>query len=123
MADVYLPNAWPAGVAAPGSEDWEASAASWLLDVAPPEYRDHPVLRRFPTALASMTLCHARACLEGARRAYRAARAELGETIPPHAVDGVLAALRTEGFKLAAVVRGVELVQRALRGETFTPVL
>jgi hypothetical protein len=31
----------------------------------------------------------------------------------------VLAAYKTEGFKLADVLRGVELVQRALRGERF----
>jgi hypothetical protein len=31
----------------------------------------------------------------------------------------VLAAYKTEGFKLADVLRVVELVQRALRGERF----
>jgi hypothetical protein len=77
------------------------------------------VVRRYPAALASMALQHARACVEGARQGYRAARAELGVFLPPHAVDGVLAAYRAEGFKLAAVARGVELVGRAIRGEVF----
>jgi hypothetical protein len=81
------------------------------------------VVRRYPAALASMALHHARACVEGARQGYRAARAELGVSIPPHAVDGVLAAYRLEGFKLAATARGVELVGRAIRGEVFTPKL
>jgi hypothetical protein len=77
------------------------------------------VLRRHPAALASMAGYHARACLEGAREGYRTARAELAESVPPHAVDGVLAAYKTEGFKLAATARAVELVGRALRGEVF----
>ena len=123
MADVYLPNAWPAAVAPPGSDDWEPTAIAFLLDVLPPECRSYAVLRRHPAALASMARYHARACLEGARQGYRTARAELGESVPPHAVDGVLAAYRVEGFKLAGVVRAVELVERALRGERFTPSL
>jgi hypothetical protein len=77
------------------------------------------VVRRFPAALASMALHHARACVEGARQGYRAARVELGVVLPPHAVDGVMAAYRTEGFRLAATARGVELVGRAIRGEVF----
>jgi hypothetical protein len=54
-----------------------------------------------------------------ARGAVRTARAELGVTLPPHAVDGVLAAYREEGFALAATARVVDLVERAIRGETF----
>jgi hypothetical protein len=74
---------------------------------------------RYPAALESTALHHARAWVEGARQGYRAARAELGVSLPPHAVDGVLAAYRTEGFKLASVARGVELVGRAIHGEVF----
>jgi hypothetical protein len=107
----------------PGSEDFEASAVAWLLDVLPADFRRHPVVRRYPAALESTALHHARACVEGARQGYRAARAELGVALPPHAVDGVLAAYRTEGYKLAATARGVELVGRAIRGEVFAPKL
>jgi hypothetical protein len=39
------------------------------------------------------------------------------------AVDGVLAAYKKEGFALAATARAVELVERAIRGETFAPKL
>jgi hypothetical protein len=66
---------------------------------------------------------HAHARVEGARRSYRTARVELGVTLPPHAVDGVLAAYRKEGFALAATGRSVELVERAIQGETFAPKL
>lgn len=50
------------------------------------------------------------------RRGYRMARPELAESVPPHAVDSVLAAYRAEGYKLVATARAVELVERALRG-------
>jgi hypothetical protein len=117
----YVPQGWPESVCPPGSEDFEESAIRWLLDVVPPNYRGYAVLQRHPAALASMARYYAQACLEGARDGYRTARAELAETVPPHAVDGVLAAYKSEGFKLAATVRAVELMERALRGETFTP--
>jgi hypothetical protein len=117
----YTPPGWPAGVHPPGSEDFESTAVGWLLDVVPPDYRLHGVLRRYPVALATIARYHAKACVEGARQGYRAARAELAGALPPHAVDTVLAACRKEGARLAATARAVELIERALRGEVFTP--
>ncbi len=113
--DVHVPPGWPEAVAPPGSRDFEASAVTWLLDVAPPEYWQYAVLRRHPVALAAMARYYAAGCVDGARRGFRSARKELAEHVPPHAVDGLLAAYRTEGFKLAATCRSVELVERALR--------
>ena len=117
----YTPPGWPAGVHPPGSDDFESTAVGWLLDVVPPDYRLHGVLRRYPVALATMARYHSRACVEGARQGYRTARTELAGTLPPHAVDTVLAAYRKEGARLAATARAVGLVERALRGEVFTP--
>ena len=45
---VYLPHDWPAEVLPPGTEDFEASAVAWLLDVLPADFRRHPVVRRYP---------------------------------------------------------------------------
>ena len=117
----YMPAGWPAGVHPPGSEDFESTAVGWLLDVVPPDYRLHGVLRRYPVALAIMAGYHSRACVEGARQGYRTARTELAGMLPPHAIDTVLAAYRKEGARLAATARAVGLVERALRGEVFTP--
>ena len=117
----YTPPGWPAGVHPPGSDDFESTAVGWLLDVVPPDYRLHGVLRRYPLALATMARYHSRACVEGARQGYRTARTELAGALPPHAVDTVLAAYRQEGARLAATARAVGLVERALRGEVFTP--
>jgi len=117
----YIPPGWPAGVHPPGSEDFESTAVGWLLDVVPPDYRLHGVLRRYPVALATMARYHSKACVEGARQGYRTARTELAGTLPPHAIDTVLATYRKEGARLAATARAVGLVERALRGEVFTP--
>ena len=83
----YIPPGWPAGVHPPGSEDFESTAVGWLLDVVPPDYRLHGVLRRYPVALATMARYHSKACVEGARQGYRTARTELAGTLPPHAID------------------------------------
>jgi hypothetical protein len=119
----YIPPGWPTGVHPPDSDDFEATAVAWLLDVVPPDYRLHGVLRRHPMALAAMARHHTEACVEGARQGYRTARTELAVALPPHAVDAVLAAYRTEGRRLAATARAVILVERAMRGEAFTPKL
>jgi hypothetical protein len=117
----YIPPGWPAGVHPPGSEGFETTAVDWLLDVVPPDFRLHGVLRRHPMALATMARHHTQACVEGARAGYRTTRTELGEALPPHAIDAVLAAYRTEGRRLAATARAVALIERALRGEAFVP--
>jgi hypothetical protein len=119
----YVPPGWPPGVHPPGSEDFERTAVAWLLDVVPADYRLYGVLRRYPLALAAMAVQHAGACVAGARAGYRTARTELGDALPPHGLDALLAAYRTEGRRLAGTARAVNLVARALRGEVFSPQL
>src|SRR5215813_7345886 len=117
----YVPPGWPSGVHPPGSEDFERTAQAWLLDVVPPDYRLHGVLRRYPLALAAMAAHHTKACVAGAREGYRNARTEVGGALPPHALEALLAAYRAEGRRLVATAQAVDLVARALRGEVFTP--
>ncbi len=50
---------------------------AWLLDVIPPDYRVHGVLRRHPIALAMLARHHVTACVAAAREGYRSARTEL----------------------------------------------
>ena len=119
----YVPPGWPSGVHPPGTEDFERTAQAWLLDTVPADYRLHGVLRRYPLALAAMAIHHTKACVAGAREGYRTARTELGNVLPPHALDAVLAAYRAEGRRLVATAQAVDLVARALRGEVFTPQL
>ncbi len=94
---------------------------NWLLDVVPPDYRLHGVLVRHPVALATLARHHLAACIEGARQGYRSARAELGTDLPPGGLAAVLEAYQTEGRRLVATARAVDLIGRALRGERFVP--
>jgi hypothetical protein len=119
----YLPPGWPTGVHPPGSEGFERTAVAWLLDVVPPDYRLHGVLQRHPIALATLARRHLAACVEGARQGYRTARTELGGVLPVSGVDAVLAAYRSEGHRLVTAARAADLVERALRGQEFTPQL
>jgi hypothetical protein len=119
----YLPPGWPAGVHPPDSEEFEQTAVTWLLDVVPPDYRLHGVLRRHPYALAVLARHHIAACVRGAREGYRSARTELGGKLPPGGVESVLEVYRAEGSRLVETARAVDLVGRALRGEVFMPQL
>jgi hypothetical protein len=117
----YVPPGWPVGVHPPGSERFEQTAVTWLLDVVPPDYRVHGVLLRHPAALAALARHHLAACVQGAREGYRAARSELSAQLPPRGVEAVLAAYCAEGGRLVKTAQAADLVGRALRGEVFTP--
>jgi hypothetical protein len=119
----YMPPGWPTGVHPPGSEEFERTAVTWLLDVVPPDYRMHGVLRRHPIALATLARRHLAACVEGARQGYRTARTDLGGVLPVSGLDAVLAAYRSEGSRLVTAARAADLVEQALRGKEFTPPL
>jgi hypothetical protein len=95
----------------------------WLLDVVPPDYRTHGVLLRHPTALAALARHHLTASIEGARQGYREARAELGGDLPPGGINAILDVYRTEGRRLVATAKAVDLVSRALHGQEFVPQL
>src|SRR5258708_36820338 len=115
----YVPPGWPAGVHPPGSEGFEETVLTWLLDVVPPDYRLHGVLRRHPVALATLARHHLAACVQGPREGYRTARAALGGQLPPGGMEAVLTAYRAEGGRLVETARAADLVERALRGEGF----
>jgi hypothetical protein len=115
----YVPPGWPAGVQAPGTPEFEQTAVSWLLQVVPPDYILHGVLKRHPVALAALARHHLTACVDGARNGYRSARSELRHQLPPSAVEAVLSAYRSEGMRLAESARAADLIERALRGEVF----
>jgi hypothetical protein len=119
VAGDQVPPGWPDGVQPPGSPGFERTAVRWLLEVVPPDYRQHDVLLRHPIALAALARHHVDACVEGARAAYRTTRAELGKDLPPDGLTAVLAAYQAEGRRLVTTAGAVELVSRALRGERF----
>ncbi|MFI6602266.1 hypothetical protein ACIBHX_38955 [Nonomuraea sp. NPDC050536] len=120
---MYLPPEWPSEVRPPSVPDWETSAVAWLLDAVPPDYRAYEVLRRHPIALARMAIYHVDSAIEAARSGYRGASVDLKSHLPPHAVEAVLDVYREEGPRLVRLARSIQVVDRALRGEIFTPTL
>lgn len=115
------PPGWPTEVRPPGAPDWERTAVAWLYDHCPPDYRAHEVLRRHPVVLARFAVGHLRAAVEAARAGLGTARADLRDVVPPEVVDAAIAAYEREGVRLAAALRGAELVEQALRGRRYAP--
>ncbi|MGW9280046.1 hypothetical protein ACWGVP_45370, partial [Embleya sp. NPDC055612] len=113
------PPGWPRGVRPPGDPGWKDTAVAWLLDLCPPGYRNHDVLRKYPVILARMARRHVQAAPAAARDGYGTARLGLRDAIPVHAIDGVLRMYEYEGSHAAATERAVGLVERALAGERW----
>lgn len=120
MRDVVPPE-WPEEVMPPQAPEWEASAVAWLLDLCPPEYRAHDVLRRHPVVLARFARGHVTSAVDAARTGLRTLRADLKGVVGPEVVDAALGAYDREGRRLARAARQVALVESALRGERWVP--
>jgi hypothetical protein len=105
---------WPHDLAPPGTDEFRAGVATWLLDRGPAELRTSPV-RTLPLALGRIVAHHVDACLDGTRRAYAKARVELGEFLPPDQLAVVQSALEAEGARLLTMRREVTLVDEALQ--------
>jgi hypothetical protein len=121
QSSTIAPPGWPPGVLQQGAPDWEASAVAWLLDHCPADYRGYAAWRRHPIALAWITVRHIEAQLEGMRAAYRAARLELADHLPPEALAEVLADIEAEGVRLLAARRSAQLITEAMSGTRFAP--
>jgi hypothetical protein len=117
----HVPPGWPSQVRPPDSEGWEATAVAFLLDVCPPDYRRHEVLRRHPVVLARFAVRHVDGAVAAARTGYAHARSDLRDLVPPEVVTAALAAFETEGARLVATARQVALVEEALRGRRHAP--
>lgn len=122
-APTRTPAGWPREVPAPGTPGWERRAVAFLLDAAPGEFRTEQLYRRQPVVLAWRVHSLVQTQLEAARVSYARARADLADLVAPEVVGEALAALEREGAHLLALRREVDLLGRALRGETFIPKL
>jgi hypothetical protein len=111
---------WPPEVNPPGVQDWETTAAAWLLDLVP-EYRQHAAVRRHHVILAFIARHVIADAVEGARQGYRGGTQRAGWPCPAACYRRRVRAWRAEGERLAATACAVDLVERALRGETFRP--
>jgi hypothetical protein len=119
----FTPDGWPAEVLAPGAPDWQRSAVGWLFDQCPPDYRAYEVLRRHPIVLARFAARHVAAAISAAREGLATARSELRGEVAADVIEAAVSAYEREGRRLAATARSLDLVERALRGDSFTPKL
>lgn len=116
---LYLPPGWPNKVHPPGSPDWEQSAATYLLDCCPADFRAYPVLRRHPVVLAGFAAQFVESQLHASRIGLMEARADLGNYVPPQVVEAAIEAWQQQAAHLVRVRRAVALVEEALRGKVF----
>lgn len=117
------PAGWPDSVAPPGTADWQTSAAAWLLDLLPPDYRGEQMLRGHPLVLVRLAAWYVAGQREAARRALATVRVDLEPWVEPHVVTETLRALDTDDARAAVAQRQVAMVEHALRGGTFRAVL
>lgn len=115
----YAPPGWPSQVRPPDAPGWERSAANWMLDLCPPEYRAYAVIRRHLVVLARFTVLHIEACQASCTAGLRAARVSLREVSDADTVEAAVRAWQSEEARLAAVRREVGLVEDAVRGRRF----
>ena len=119
MVTHVAPPGWPHEVRPPDAPDWERTAALWLLDLCPPEFRGYPALRRHVVVLARFAVLHVEACQTSVRRGLSEARAELRDVADPDVIEAAIGTWQAEEARLAGVRRAVGLVEEALRGRRY----
>lgn len=119
MARSVAPPGWPREVRPPDAPDWEATAAAWLLDLCPPDYRRYPGLRRHVVVLARFAVLHVEAGQAACRRGLSEARADLRDVASLAVVEAAVQTFQLEEARLLAVRRAVGLVEEALRGRRY----
>ncbi|MCA0294348.1 MAG: hypothetical protein LCH96_03360 [Actinobacteria bacterium] len=115
----YAPPGWPQAVRPPGVEDWEKTAAAFLLDCCPADYRAYPVLRRHPVVLARFASAFVGAQVSVHTDGLGSLRTGLEDHVPPEVVQAAVEAWEEQSARLLRVRREVALVEEALRGRVF----
>lgn len=113
------PPGWPREVRPPGTPDWERTAAAWLLDLCPPDYRRYDGLRRHVVVLARFAVLHVESAQAACRRGLSEARGELGQVAELSVVEAAVQTFLLEDARLVSVRRAVGLVEDALRGRRY----
>lgn len=116
---VHTPAGWPARVRPPGSPDWESTAAAFLLDCCPSDYRGYQVLRRHPVVLARFAAEFVESQVRASTDGLAGVRTSLADHVPPEVVQSAAEAWAEQGARLVRLRREVALVEEALRGKVF----
>ena len=119
MPRPVAPPGWPAEVRPPDAPDWERTAAGWLLDLCPADYRRYPGLRRHVVVLARFAVLHVEAGQAACRRGLSEVRSDLKDVATLEVVEAAVQTLQVELARLDGVRRAVGLVEEALRGRRY----
>lgn len=118
-ANGYTPPGWPQGVRPPGAEEWEVTAAAFLLDFCPADYRAYAVLRRHPVVLARFASAFVEAQVSASAGGLGTLRTGLHDHVPPEVIQAAVQAWEEQSARLQRVRREVSLLEEALRGRVF----
>lgn len=106
---------WPCQVKAPGSYDWERSAAKWLRELVPARYASYPAFIRHPVLLARHAQIQVEHEIRVARTALQTARADLPRLgLHEGAIEHTIKLYAAEVMQLQHIARSVRAVTRAL---------
>lgn len=110
-----ISSAWPCQVKAPGSPDWERTAARWLRDLLPARYAGYSTLIRHHVLLARHAQLQVDHEIRAVRSALQTCRAELpalgvSETV----IENTIKLYAVELEQLNRLARGVRLITEAL---------
>lgn len=119
MVRHVAPPGWPREVRPPDAPDWEATAAGWLLDLCPPDYRRYTGLRRHVVVLARFAVLHVEANQAACRRGLSEVRSDLRAVATQAVVEAAVQTFQLEEARLMAVHRAALLVEEALRGRRY----
>ncbi|WP_406723742.1 hypothetical protein WJ438_02350 [Streptomyces sp. GD-15H] len=107
---------WPCQVKAPGSYDWERSAAKWLRELVPARYASYPAFIRHPVLLARHAQIQVEHEIRVARTALQTARADLPRLgLHEGVIEHTIKLYAAEVMQLQHIARSVRAVNRALR--------
>jgi hypothetical protein len=119
MSAAYTPPGWPDRVRPPGSPGWEVSAAAFLFDCCPADFRAYRVLRNHPIVLAEFAKHFVTGQHESAQQGLAQVRASLRRHVTPEVVEAAAQAWLEQLAHLARTRRAVALLDEALRGQIF----
>jgi hypothetical protein len=119
MVHHVAPPGWPREVRPPDAPDWEVTAASWLLDQCPADYRRWPGLRRHVVVLARFAVLHVEAQQAATSRGLSEIRGDLRDVATESVVEAAVQTFQLEQARLHSVRRAVGLVEEALRGRRY----
>ncbi|WP_347347331.1 hypothetical protein [Nigerium sp.] len=115
----YVPPGWPVQVRPPGAPRWEETAAEFLLDCCPADFRGYAVLRRHPVVLARFAAECVAAQVRSCEAGLSEVRVSLGDMVSPEVVEAATLAWQEQGAALKRRQREVALVEEVLRGRVF----